>query len=306
MSNRIVLKKSSTIGKIPQASDLEYGELAINYADGKLYYKNSNNAIDEFVSSSATVAGVASIGGSTGAISTQQLLDFIKQVDGTGSGLDADTLDGTHASSFATLSGSETLTNKTLSNPTISYPVITGTVTANGTVGTSGQVLQSTGTGVEWITPTAGGVTSVDDNTGAITASQLLASIKTVDGAGSGLDADTLDGIQATVFVTKNGVETLINKTVLSPIIVGTVTANGTVGAAGQVLQSTGTGVQWVDPGTSTSTGDGINFNVLSRVGEIPIILTSILATYLNFDNQTFRTSVGLVDTRTTTITVTG
>ena len=306
MSNRIVLKKSSTVGKIPQAADLEYGELAINYADGKLYYKKSNNAIDEFVSSSSTVAGVASVGGATGAISTQQLLDFIKQVDGTGSGLDADTLDGINASSFATLSGAETLTNKTLSNPTISYPVITGTVTANGTVGTSGQVLQSTGTGVEWITPTAGGVTSVDDNTGAITASQLLASIKTVDGAGSGLDADTLDGIQATVFATKHGVETLINKTVLSPIIVGTVTANGTVGAAGQVLQSTGTGVRWVDPGTSTSTGDGINFNVLSRVGEIPIILTSILATYLNFDNQTFRTSVGLVDTRTTTITVTG
>jgi hypothetical protein len=205
MATKVLLKKSSVPNRVPLDTDLEYGELALNYADGKLYYKTSNNSIDEFVSSSATVAGVASVGGATGAISTQQLLDFIKQVDGTGSGLDADTLDGTHASSFATLSGSETLTNKTLSNPTISYPVITGTVTANGTVG-----------------------------------------------------------------------------------------------AAGQVLQSTGTGVQWVDPGTSTS------FNVLSRVGEIPIILTSILATYLNFDNQTFRTSVGLVDTRTTTITVTG
>ena len=45
MSNKIVLKKSSVLGRVPQPSDLEYGELALNYADGKLYYKNSNNAI---------------------------------------------------------------------------------------------------------------------------------------------------------------------------------------------------------------------------------------------------------------------
>ncbi len=45
MANRIVLKKSSLAGKIPLASDLEYGELALNYADGKLYYKNANNTV---------------------------------------------------------------------------------------------------------------------------------------------------------------------------------------------------------------------------------------------------------------------
>lgn len=46
---------------------------------------------------------------------------------------------------FATLAGSETLTNKTLSSP-----VVTGTITAGGGVGTSGQFLKSTGTGVQW------------------------------------------------------------------------------------------------------------------------------------------------------------
>ena len=45
MANKIVLKKSSVVGRVPTPSDLEYGELALNYADGRLYYKNSNNAI---------------------------------------------------------------------------------------------------------------------------------------------------------------------------------------------------------------------------------------------------------------------
>lgn len=47
----IKLKKSSVVGKVPLVGDLTYGELAINYADGKLYYKNSSNEIKSFVDS---------------------------------------------------------------------------------------------------------------------------------------------------------------------------------------------------------------------------------------------------------------
>ena len=54
-------------------------------------------------------------------------------------------------STVATLTGSQTLSNKTLSSP-----IITGTLTANGAVGTAGQVLTSTGTGLYWSTPSAG------------------------------------------------------------------------------------------------------------------------------------------------------
>jgi hypothetical protein len=50
---------------------------------------------------------------------------------------------------LATLAGSETLTNKTLSAATL-----TGTLTAGGGAGSSGQVLSSTGSGVQWSTPT--------------------------------------------------------------------------------------------------------------------------------------------------------
>ena len=41
----IRLKRSAVTGKQPGTGDLEYGELALNYADGILYYKSSNNII---------------------------------------------------------------------------------------------------------------------------------------------------------------------------------------------------------------------------------------------------------------------
>ena len=53
-NTRLKLKKSSVVGRIPSAGDLEYGEIAINYADGKLYYKNSSNAVAAFNDSAST------------------------------------------------------------------------------------------------------------------------------------------------------------------------------------------------------------------------------------------------------------
>jgi len=47
-------------------------------------------------------------------------------------------------------------TTDTLTNKTISAGVLTGTVTAGGGVGTAGQVLSSTGTGVQWIAAPSG------------------------------------------------------------------------------------------------------------------------------------------------------
>jgi hypothetical protein len=52
MANKIVLKKSSIASKVPTTSDLDYGELALNYADGKLYFKDTNNDIKNFTSGS--------------------------------------------------------------------------------------------------------------------------------------------------------------------------------------------------------------------------------------------------------------
>lgn len=58
MSNTIQIKRSGTSSQVP--ASLAYGELAINYADGKLYYKNSSNNIVEFTGSgsSGTVTSI--------------------------------------------------------------------------------------------------------------------------------------------------------------------------------------------------------------------------------------------------------
>jgi len=101
MSNQIILKKSSVGAKVPVAGDLTYGELALNYADGKLYFKNSSNQIQSFTNDSTTV----------------------------------------------TLAGTQTLSNKTLAGATL-----TGALIASGTTGTNGQVLVTTGSGVQWVT----------------------------------------------------------------------------------------------------------------------------------------------------------
>lgn len=47
MSNKIILKKSAVPGKVPAADDLLFGELAINFRDGKIFYKNADGTVSE-------------------------------------------------------------------------------------------------------------------------------------------------------------------------------------------------------------------------------------------------------------------
>lgn len=49
MANTIKIKNSGTSANVP--ASLEHGELAINYTDGKIYYKNNANTIVEFLNS---------------------------------------------------------------------------------------------------------------------------------------------------------------------------------------------------------------------------------------------------------------
>ena len=62
MANTIKIKNSGTASNVP--ASLEHGELGLNYADGKLFYKNSSNSIVEF-------------GGAGGAASLDELSDAV-------------------------------------------------------------------------------------------------------------------------------------------------------------------------------------------------------------------------------------
>ncbi len=85
MSTLIKLKRSAVQGRVPTTSQLELGELAINTADGKIYIKQDISGTESIVEFSAD---------------PNDLLTLIKSVDGAGSGLDADLLDGLDSLQF--------------------------------------------------------------------------------------------------------------------------------------------------------------------------------------------------------------
>ena len=117
MSTKVLLKKSSVLGKVPLTTDLSYGELALNYADGKLYFKDSANNIKSFDSApqlslnDLTDVDTVSTPPVAGNVLKWNGSVWAPAVDATagGSGTDADTLDGYDSSYFLNYNN---LTNK--------------------------------------------------------------------------------------------------------------------------------------------------------------------------------------------------
>jgi hypothetical protein len=64
MAQNIKLKRSSVAGKIPTTAQLEAGEIAINTADGKLYFERDDSTIQTIVTTNAIITGSLNINGS--------------------------------------------------------------------------------------------------------------------------------------------------------------------------------------------------------------------------------------------------
>ncbi len=63
MAQNIKLKRSSVAGKVPTAAQLEAGEIAINTADGKLYFERDDSTIQTIVTTNAVITGSLNING---------------------------------------------------------------------------------------------------------------------------------------------------------------------------------------------------------------------------------------------------
>ena len=118
-------------------------------------------------------------------------------------------------SSVVILDGTQTLTNKTLDSP-----IITGGLNANSSYGTSGQVLSSTGTGIQWITLSGGGggaaIQAIAGDTGTDNITVGTDTITFVGGTGltTAVTNNTVTfDIDSTV-ATLTGSQTLTNKTI--------------------------------------------------------------------------------------------
>lgn len=91
MASKLQIKKSNETGKVPQAGDLDWGELAINYADGKLFYKKhyADPLVDptiELLNPVAPTPGNGALSLNTGTGLTNTSISI-----GTGTGFSANT-----------------------------------------------------------------------------------------------------------------------------------------------------------------------------------------------------------------------
>lgn len=125
MANKVLLKKSSVGARVPVVGDLDYGELALNYADGKLYYKTSSNTIKSFTEDTSVVT-------LTG---TQTL---------TNKTLTSPTING------GALSGTFTGA-PTLSDTTASTSSTTGSLKLGGGLGVAGNIYVGSGSKVGFV-----------------------------------------------------------------------------------------------------------------------------------------------------------
>tara|TARA_Y100000401_G_C8267861_1_gene196738 strand:+ start:170 stop:832 length:663 start_codon:yes stop_codon:yes gene_type:complete len=168
----IQLYRSSTSSNTPSASDLQDGELAINTADEKLFFKNSSGVVKEIASSagntgdvagpaSATDGAIVAFDGTTGKLVKSAPLTSGNVVIGNGTGAPNFVAPGTVGNVLKNVGGNWTSAAGGIDAPTI----VSGNTNA-----TSGQFLVASAGSIT-ITlpagPSAGDFVVVKDGTGA-------------------------------------------------------------------------------------------------------------------------------------------
>lgn len=144
------------------------------------------------------------------------VLSKLLNVDGSGSGLDSDLLDGYDSTAFARLATSPTFTGGTVTSQTTEGGNAFSAISSNGGIylrpdGDNGNVFRWGGAGtsasiLKFLTVSDTERARFNSNgsfaviNGLITANSNIVWHAGNDGAGSGLDADTVDGIQASSF----------------------------------------------------------------------------------------------------------
>jgi len=231
MAQTIKLKNSSVALKVPLITDLVYGEVALNYADGKIYYKKSDNTIQSIsgggggggvdlwkykTSAYTAVTGDKIIANTTGGAFTITLpaTPAVGNTVTIGDGGNWSTTNLTVARNGSTVEtvADDILFNLKGANVTLVYDGTTWQVFSTGaaslplsglidaliTSPTTNQVLQWNGT--KWVNATvaAGGVTSFSgNNTGltpstATTGAIVLAGTLAVANGGTGTTTPAL------------------------------------------------------------------------------------------------------------------
>lgn len=236
MANTIKHKRGS--GSNPSASDLVAGEIAIRTDTGVLFIKKDDNSVAS-ISGGTTDLGVSTTSSAVTVTSSTGNNATISEASGSAAGVMStahhDKLDGIEANATADQTAAEI---RTLVESASDSNVFTDAdhTKLNG-IETGAEVNVATNLGVSrsstavTVTSSTGSNTSIGEptatNAGVMTsaqktkldgieanatadqsASEILTALKTVDGAGSGLDADTLDGISSASFLRSDAADT--------------------------------------------------------------------------------------------------
>lgn len=178
-----------------------------------------------------TITGL-NAGDAPGSLTAASILTLLKTVDGASSGLDADLLDGSHASRFLT---TDTYT---------AADILTKLKTVDGVGSGLDADLLDGNSSAAFATAAQGTKADAALPAATYTAADILAKLLTVDGPGSNLDADKLDGVDSTGFAAASHA-----LSAHSDLAISTPTA-------GQVLTFNGTA--WANAAPSTSAGKGL------------------------------------------------
>jgi hypothetical protein len=252
----IILYNSGTTTNVPVNTNLANGELAINYADGKLFYKDGGGTV-QTLASKATGA----IGGST----TQVQYNL----SGALAGSSSFTWDGTSLSAsnyIATASTSGSATKGAYSYGTLSYSDVNHILTMQASQNSYIQMeIQNTNAGAS----ASSDVVVGNNNTTASTYygdfgmnSSGFSGTGSLSGANNVyLTATTADLALGTT--TSNAIHMVIGGSATDAMTIntsGAVAFNGQYGSSTNVLQSNGSGSPptWVTASSGISTGKSI------------------------------------------------
>jgi len=220
----ILIYASGTASAVPLAANMTSSaagaELALNYADGKLYYKNSSGVVTLLATAGAS--GVTTFSAGTTGFTPNTATSGAVTLAGTLSPVNGGTGVSNNSAATVTSSGNFAYT-RTLTNTTnVTFPV-------------SGTLLSTAAA----VTASQGGTGVANNNASTITISGNFASTFTVSGAFN----YTFPGASDTL-VNLGSSQTLTSKTLTNPTVtnyVETLQAIGTVGASSTLALTNGT-----------------------------------------------------------------
>lgn len=224
MANTVIaIRSSGTAAATPSLGVIANGELSINYADGILYYKTSSNTL--------------------GSIRTTQPAGLTKEIQFNDAG---------SFGSEAEFSYDKTLNRLNVENVIVNTAITVGTGTG-GILGGANVIYSNTFVANSTTTSTSNTTGAIQSNGGlgvkgnvyadAVYSGGALVWTSTNDGAGSGLDADTLDGFHYTAFANATFANTDYTTVSVTPTTYGNASAipSITVAANGRITAITNT-----------------------------------------------------------------